>query len=587
MATSLYGIQDVVIKIAQTISKIMQVDVEVIDREHNRIAGTGEFKAKINQNNLNDGHGYRYVIETGKRLILDAPKEHPECSMCAYQENCSSLYEIGTPIVVDGQIEGAIGIICNDPSRLDFFIQNLDDYLYFVDQMVELIAGKTQERQALQKQLSVIRMLDTVISQMDTGVMILNKENRITMINELAKKQLGISDATMAEFINVVVTGDTITGKREYKIITKDSSVTVVGEYKIMEGDDADYSKILVFNNLQKYRSQVYSMALQVLPHDINSIVTNSQSAKRLKAEIHKAARTSSAILLTGETGTGKEVTGTAIWRLGPRNHSPFVYFNCASVPETLLDEALFGRINTSGTAAAGKHGRIGRIEMANEGVLYLDEIDALPMYYQLKLETVLAEKMLKRKGSSQKIPLNVQVMAATNKDLKELIEKNKFREPLYYLISVMKIAVPPLRERRDDIEDLVRQYIDFYAQKYQVYFKYIDQETMDFLKRQPWYGNIRELESAVECMVSLMRGDGIMDMKTLPKEYEFRTASPEQSAQEQEIRTLEEVNLAEIKRALDKYGYSKKGKQTAAEKLGIGIATLYRKIDTAGLKED
>ena len=224
---------------------------------------------------------------------------------------------------------------------------------------------------------------------------------------------------------------------------------------------------------------------------------------------------------------------------------------------------------------------------MANEGVLYLDEIDALPMYYQLKLETVLAEKVLKRKGSSQKIPLNVQVMAATNKDLKDLIEKNKFREPLYYLISVMKIAMPPLRERRDDIEDLVRQYIDFYAQKYQVYFKYIDQETMDFLKRQPWYGNIRELESAVECMVSLMRGDGIMDMKTLPKEYEFRTASPEQSAQEQEIRTLEDVNLAEIKRALDKYGYSKKGKQTAAEKLGIGIATLYRKIDTAGLKED
>lgn len=578
MDTSLYGIQDTVIQIAQTISTILQVDVEVIDHKHNRVAGTGAFKEKINDNNRNDGHGYRYVIDTAQRLIIENPREHPECKKCAFQESCTSLYEIGTPIIVNGKMEGAIGLVCNNETRSDFFRENLKDYLFFLDQMVELIAGKIQERQTLQKHLSVIKMLDTVVRQMDTGAIILNRENRITMLNESAKNQLGLNDLGIKDFINVVVTGDTITGKREYKIIAKNATATVVGEYKIIEGGDEDYSKILLFESIQKFRSQFYRMSLQVLPHDINSIVSHSPSAKRLKEEIQKAARTNSSILLTGETGTGKEIAGTAIWKMGARQKNPFVYFNC-NTPEAILEEALFGSVHHSGPDQ--KNGRLGRIEMANDGILYLDEIDTLPLYYQIKLESVLQEKMLKRKGSTQKIPVNLQVMAASNKDLKLLIEKNKFREALYYRISAMHITLPPLRDRREDIEDLVRHYIDIYTQKYQVYFKHIDEETMAFLKRQPWYGNIRELENTVECMVSLIGEDGIMDNKTLPQGDEFQQRlNSADNLDDGPVRTLEEVELTEIKKAIARYGASKKGKELAAEKLGIGIATLYRKLD-------
>ena len=243
-------------------------------------------------------------------------------------------------------------------------------------------------------------------------------------------------------------------------------------------------------------------------------------------------------------------------------------------MPEELLEEGLFGVVYTN-KVNHKRCGRIGKMEMANEGILFLDEVDSLPLYHQIKLEKVMKEHFFCRKGSSQRIPINIRVIAATKEDLTCLMEQGKFRSSLYYLISVIKIRISPLRERREDIEDLIYHYIDIFTKQYQTYFKKIDEETLEILKNYSWMGNVRELEATVEHMVSVMDESGIMDKSTIPKS--FRYGRMVSSCEENVVRTLEEVEIEEIRRALRVFGTSKKGKQAAADALGIGIEMCIR----------
>lgn len=495
MKSRLYTIQDTVMKISEAISKMLQVDVEIIDADHNRIAGTGIFKDKINENNENDGHGYRYTLTTGKKLIIDNPGEHPECAECKNRDNCSSVLEITMPIKVDDKLEGAAGLICTDEKKKQYLMENMDATIFFVEQMSALISGKIKERELLQKHLNISHVMEFIMEGMEKGVIILSSKNKITMMNESAKEQLGLTNNDLGEYINIIVTGDTITGEKEFRTVIRNDTHTVIGEYEVIEGGDEAYSKVLKFDSIKKYRNQMYNMVQQVLPHDINSIIGNSENTKKLRKEIKEAADCNSTVLITGETGTGKELVGTAIWKESIRANEPFVYFNCNGMPEELIESMLFGivypkKVNNK------RSGKIGKFEMANEGVLFLDEIDAMPLYIQIKLERAIRDHHICRKGSSQKVPVNVRIISATKENLYELVQQGKFRASLYYLLSVLNIRISPLRDRRDDIEDLIYYYIQVYTKKYHTYFKRIDPETLMILKNHAWMGNVRELET-------------------------------------------------------------------------------------------
>jgi DNA-binding NtrC family response regulator len=233
-----------------------------------------------------------------------------------------------------------------------------------------------------------------------------------------------------------------------------------------------------------------------------NAIVGNSRAMQALYKEIGRIAAKPVSVLVRGETGTGKELIARAIYHHSDRANAPFVAINCAAIPETLLESELFGHERGAFTGAESR--RIGRFEQANHGTIFLDEIGDMTPGTQAKLMRVLQEKNLQRLGDKETIPVDVRVIAATHRDLESAIKQNHFREDLYYRISVVALTLPPLRERKEDIPDLVRFFLQKYAAEFGVENPAIRPEAIEFLSAQPWPGNVRELENVTRKMLLL-----------------------------------------------------------------------------------
>ena len=236
-----------------------------------------------------------------------------------------------------------------------------------------------------------------------------------------------------------------------------------------------------------------------------NAIVGNSRAMQSIYKEVGRIASKPVSILIRGETGTGKELIARAIYQHSDRANAPFVAINCAAIPETLLESELFGHERGAFTGAESR--RIGRFEQADHGTIFLDEIGDMTPGTQVKLMRVLQEKSLQRLGGKETIPVDVRVVAATHRDLETAIKQNQFREDLYYRISVVVLNLPPLRERKEDIPDLIRFFLQRYAAEFNVENPSIHPDAVEFLQAQAWPGNVRELENVTRKMLLLAQG--------------------------------------------------------------------------------
>jgi nitrogen regulation protein NR(I) len=233
-----------------------------------------------------------------------------------------------------------------------------------------------------------------------------------------------------------------------------------------------------------------------------DAIIGNSRAMQTIYKEIGRIASKPVSVLIRGETGTGKELIARAIYQHSDRANAPFVAINCAAIPETLLESELFGHERGAFTGADSR--RIGRFEQADHGTIFLDEIGDMTMGTQVKLMRVLQEKCLHRLGGKETIPVDVRVIAATHRDLEAAIRQNQFREDLYYRISVVVLGLPPLRQRKEDIPDLVRFFLQKYAAEFNVENPAIHPDAVEFLKVQSWPGNVRELENVTRKVLLL-----------------------------------------------------------------------------------
>jgi len=274
--------------------------------------------------------------------------------------------------------------------------------------------------------------------------------------------------------------------------------------------------------------------------------------------------------LITGETGTGKELVARAVHRRSAQEAMPFIKVNCAAIPETLLESELFG--HTRGAFTGASQDRAGLFEAANGGTLLLDEIGDVPPAMQVKLLRVLQEREVRRVGENRARAINVRVLAATNRDLLADVHSARFRQDLYYRLRVVEIVVPPLRDRREDILPLARQLLASSARRFGRKTPGLMPEAANLLLRYAWPGNVRELENALERAVALAQSDRI-GVDDLPPEI---SAIPPLAAIAGEVRTLADVERDYIAAALRASGGNR---AKAAEQLGIGVATLYRKL--------
>ncbi|MCR4673313.1 MAG: sigma 54-interacting transcriptional regulator [Lachnospiraceae bacterium] len=247
-----------------------------------------------------------------------------------------------------------------------------------------------------------------------------------------------------------------------------------------------------------------------VAQYDINSIVSKSTQMEDMKNNIRIIAPTRSSVLVTGETGTGKELAAAALHNLSGRAGKPFIKLNCASIPESLMESELFGYVGGSFTGAL-KGGKIGDFEAANGGTIFLDEVDSLSLNMQAKLLRSIQEKEIKKVGSSEPIPIDVRFIFATNKDLYQLVKEEKFREDFYYRINVVNLHLPPLRERKEDILPLAENFIKKFNLESGRNIIGLAPASIDMLENYDWPGNIRELENCIERAFAYCRGNFIL----------------------------------------------------------------------------
>jgi len=320
-------------------------------------------------------------------------------------------------------------------------------------------------------------------------------------------------------------------------------------------------------------------------------IVGKSEAVRRVLSEIEMVAPADSTVLLYGETGTGKELIARAVHNLSSRKSNAFVKLNCAAIPTGLLESELFGHEKGAFTGAISQ--RVGRFELAHRGTIFLDEIGEIPLELQPKLLRVLQEREFERLGSTRTLRTDARLIAATNRDLKAMVEERKFRTDLYYRLNVFPIRAPSLRERREDIPLLVRHFVQQFSQRNNREINSIPSETMEALVRYHWPGNIRELQNVIERAVIISKSPvlnvavGELEFQT-PREAAPNLTQPERedlSQQEHLHHILEKTERTQILRALEACNGLITGLNGAATRLGIKRSTLQVRMKKLGIR--
>jgi transcriptional regulator with PAS, ATPase and Fis domain len=596
MKSILKNIQDTVITYANIISHIIKVDVEIVDANLYRIAGTGIYQSKINEDMSCEGFVYKTVLATGESQFIEEPGKHLLCAVCPKRQLCDEKLELCTPIKLDNEIIGVIGLICFDNEQKDHLLQELAVYREFLNQIAEFISIKAYENKEKERTAMLMKLLNIIIDNMGKGVLILDKTDRIAHINGSALTQLFLTHDCLRKKINIETTGDNVLGLDEFKVSINEKLFYLMGDMLPVIPQVAEYARILIFNEIKEVKSEIYDLTNIANDIRLDHILGETEVMRQLKRKILKMADSKSTVLITGESGTGKELVARAIYTEGLRRTEPFVAINCGAIPDTLLESELFGYVKGAFTGADPR-GRIGKFELANKGVIFLDEIGDIPLHLQVKLLRVLQERKITRIGSNQQIDIDVRVIAATNKKLIPMIQENKFREDLYYRLNVIPIEVPPLRERKEDIQLIVMHLIKKYSRLFEKEITGIDEDVMLKLIGYPWPGNVRELENTIEFMINMVDDTGKITKETLPtnikdvvtKAVLYNINESTNTSHSQGIDTIlpiKEMEKRLIQKTLAIYGDSTVGKITVAKQLGIGIATLYRRIEEYNLSK-
>jgi PAS domain S-box-containing protein len=351
----------------------------------------------------------------------------------------------------------------------------------------------------------------------------------------------------------------------------------IVGAVSVVSNIDDIYK---LYQDIDKYKSKVKNLesrmkTIQKARYSIDDIISEDLATLQIKDTIKKIAGKNITVLLFGESGTGKELYANAIHSASDKADGPFIAVNCASFQGNLLDSELFGYEEGSFTGAK-REGKMGLFEAANNGTIFLDEISEIDIEVQSRLLRTLQEGTIRRIGSVKETSIDVRVVAATNRNLEDLIKEGKFRQDLFYRISVFPITIPPLRQRREDILPLV----NYFLNKQRNYLKkdiVINKEAQSALYSYDWPGNIRELKNTIEFAVNMMDGNEI-SLGLLPKRI--------QNLQDYEVTEvkrlssiIQEAERNEIEKALRIFGRDIEGKRRAAKALGISLASLYNKM--------
>ncbi|MHD0317652.1 sigma-54 interaction domain-containing protein [Fusobacterium sp. THCT1E2] len=588
MEISLLDIKEHVKKYASAISSLINVDVGIVDKNMVRVTGTGLYKNIEGVYAL--GSVYKNSLETGKTNIIENPRQHNLCTECLDKNKCREKLEIATPIYCRDEIVGVIGLVCFSDEQKKKILSDIDSYLSFTKQIAEFIGIKFYEYQENLMQKDRESTLNTIIDNISKGVIISDCNDIIIKINNIASAKLKLKSDVLGKTMKLVSQNDYLMNEEVFNMVIENEEYNVAGKIIPLKSFNKTRSNAFVFEDVKKISRNILEMTSSDNMITLENIYGTSVATQSLKENIQKIANTNSTVLITGESGTGKELVARSLHSHGNRRNKPFVVINCSAIPDTLLESELFGYVKGAFTGA-NQNGRMGKFELANTGVIFLDEIGDMPLYLQAKILRVIQEKKIERIGSNKSIDLDIKIIAATNVDLEKKIMEQKFRGDLYYRLNVIPIKLLPLRERKEDIIPIINSLIDKYNRLSDKYVHSIDEDVKKALINYEWPGNVRELENVMELMISMSGSNGVISSDLLPDNILHHSDSALSSVEElifnnkSELEDFEKIEKVYIEKSLEKYGDDTESKKYIADKMNIGLTTLYRKMKKYDIK--
>jgi PAS domain S-box-containing protein len=581
---SLKNLQDDLQQIAEAIMAVTGLDVTIMNKNLKRIAGTGKYAllvGKVAPRNT----VFEKAIITGKQYVILEPRLCEECRDCYGRDDCDETAEVCYPIESEQGIEGVIGMIAFTQEQKEEFVKKQKAYMNFVSRMSRLISSRIRE-QVLHAELRYKSIeLRTIIDAVDEGIIAIDDRGKILCINHWAKGILGVRDKeVVGKNLDKVLPKNSVTKvlKTNTKIKDQEEVLTVNGSKlrfllsaKPIIFDSKKAGAVATLKDFDKLHRSILKISANPNAFSFNRILGSSPSFQKAKEQARQVARQDVTTLLLGESGTGKELFARAIHSESLRKGEIFLPINCGAIPDTLIESELFGYEKGSFTGASPK-GKAGKFEMANGGTIFLDEIGDMPLHMQVKLLRVLQERQVMRIGGLSPVKIDVRIIAATNKDLWDMVQKGEFREDLYYRLNVVPIRIPPLRERPEDILELALKLLDRYQRIYDKSLKGISEDAKNFLLSCPLPGNVRELENLIEYGVIFEKSD-YLTAETLAKKGGNQASKPSENRSLKEL--VEQYEKQIIEDLLNHYGWDAEAKKRVAAQLQISQATLYRKI--------
>lgn len=514
----------------------------------------------------------REVIEN-ESVLVNTPGEMASCVGCRFKEHCPSTIEILCCIRADTDVAGVLAFTSFTKEGQRRISENTSVYLNAITEMANLFGGQILSISGGRGPANLDSNLIPIMELCEQPVLLTDAHGVILQYNQLAANLLKICDITSSSLWQIFPSA-----------VVK----------RIMEGNDLFEKSVTIANMATKISTRAILVDGQItgffirISDDLKElskenryfkgIIGTSPAIMEVQRMIRRIANSPSPVLITGETGTGKELIARAIHEQSHRNKYPFVAINCSSIPESLFESELFGYEEGSFTGAK-KGGKPGKIEMAQGGTLFLDEIGEMPLFAQPKLLRILQEYELERVGSNKKIHLDIRIIAATNRDLNDMVAEKKFRSDLFYRINVINLKLPSLRTRRDDIIPIAENYIRKLKLKMNTPLTSISPEAAEILLNFDWPGNVRQLQNIIEYAANLCETDTLMPsdfpevMRTCSETavYPSLDGNPAASGSSDKEDRLREL--------LEKYGYTLEGKKRIAAELNISLRTLYRRI--------
>jgi transcriptional regulator with PAS, ATPase and Fis domain len=528
---------------------------------------------------------------TAGLIQIKTKNELIHCS-CVHHELVQEVFQTGMKASIDNTVfyfpvkigfsVEAVLLLTPKDNREDEFSEQIG-YLEKMARVGCNWVGISIENERRQKELEITKMeLSTLFSTIAQPFCVVSQDGVIQELNDhlalMVQKQRSI---LIGEKISYILTSDsweTIkqrTWKEERTLQLRNSpAVKTMATIQPIQFDKKTESYLIYFKTemgtqrkKEHKKRQLYSFA------EIKGVSEVLQITKNAAERVSKSDAT---IMLRGESGTGKELFAQSIHNESERRKRPFITINCAAIPENLLESELFGYEKGAFTGAAKD--KPGRFELAHTGTIFLDEIGDMSLYLQAKLLRVIQEKTIERVGANKSQEIDVRIITATHQNLENLVKVGKFREDLYYRISVIPIFIPPLRERKEDLPLLIEHYMSEFSQEMGRSPKKLSKEVYHTFMEYTWPGNIRELQNVVRHFVELEIGDTVT-LQSLPSSFSQRIENVQLKAESSVARSTGKINKDEILRLLDRYGWNTEGKKKSAQELGISLPTLYRWI--------